>query len=347
MKPRLHIVLALLSLAIIVVLANHVTAQELTVSTDKTLYLPGEVVIISGTAAANQLVGISIYNPSGIELDFRMVRSGSDGKYRVEVLLPSKLGEPPYENWIPGVYTVRAWVGSTFVTTKFELIPGAKITGVIADINDNPLANAIITVKELGISTRSGVDGTFTLYVKPGTYTLTVSKEGYRSVEIKVDVAQYENNIGVIKLAPGTVPTITTPATVTVTVTQTVTSPLTITETQTEIQTTAITQTKTEVVTKTVVETTVSPTTTTLVRTLENTVTATKTEIVTTIQTLVSTLTLERTAIAYVTTTSTLTSVQPDIGLTIGVGVALLVLGLAIGWLVLGKGLKSITERSK
>lgn len=198
MATRTRILITSLLLLIIAVSPVLILAQEgFTVSTDKAVYLPGETVIVSGIAPADQWIGISIVSPNGVELDFKMVKSGADGRYVVEIKLPSTV---PYGDWVIGKYVVRAYLGPRVATTTFELGLGAKVVGKVIDTAGIPIEGATVVVVETGDVTSSGKDGVFALLLKEGRYTLRISKVGYVTKEVTVDAKLGPNDIGTITL---------------------------------------------------------------------------------------------------------------------------------------------------
>jgi hypothetical protein len=60
------------------------------------------------------------------------------------------------------------------------------VSGIIIDseTENDPLAFVTIEVKGTDISTTSDIDGTFTINLKPGIYTLVYSFIGYNTVEV-------------------------------------------------------------------------------------------------------------------------------------------------------------------
>ncbi|MEM4844510.1 MAG: carboxypeptidase regulatory-like domain-containing protein [Ignisphaera sp.] len=193
-------ILTLLLLALLVAAAiAPVVGQALTVSTDKPTYIPGETVVVSGTAPAGSWVGIAVVSPAGKEVDYRMVQADAAGRYTVSIKLPSKL---PYADWIAGEYTVYAYLGASRVATTFILSAGSRAFGKVVDARGNPVADAEILVVETGDLARSRADGSFELYTSPGTVTVRVSKPGYTRVEKTVTLALGNNDLGTIAIQP-------------------------------------------------------------------------------------------------------------------------------------------------
>lgn len=193
-------ILTLLLLALLVAAAiAPVVGQALTVSTDKRTYIPGETVVVSGTAPAGSWVGIAVVSPAGKEVDYRMVQADAAGRYTVSIKLPSKL---PYADWIAGEYTVYAYLGASRVATTFILSAGSRAFGKVVDARGNPVADAEILVVETGDLARSRADGSFELYTSPGTVTVRVSKPGYTRAEKTVTLALGDNDLGTIAIQP-------------------------------------------------------------------------------------------------------------------------------------------------
>jgi len=197
MRMQYARILTIALLALVLVAPVAVFAQALTVATDKKAYIPGETVVVTGTAPAGSWVGISVVNPAGKEVDYKMVQADAAGKFSTTFKLPSKL---PYGDWVAGEYTVVAYLGSVTASAKFVLSPGAKAVGKVVDAKGNPVADAEILVVETGDYAKSKADGTFELYTTPGTVTVRVSKAGYVSVEKAVTLVAGENDLGVVTL---------------------------------------------------------------------------------------------------------------------------------------------------
>ena len=67
------------------------------------------------------------------------------------------------------------------LTREVNLVTGA-IEGLVTDINDNPIEGAAVSISPGGISTSTADDGSYMLTdIGVGTYSMTVSKNGYRS----------------------------------------------------------------------------------------------------------------------------------------------------------------------
>ncbi|NLP57264.1 carboxypeptidase-like regulatory domain-containing protein [Lutibacter sp. B1] len=86
------------------------------------------------------------------------------------------------------LFTSTQFFGQSFKVDSFfsDSNRNGKIEGVILDSEneENPLAFADISVKDTSISTTSEIDGTFSLNLKPGKYTLIISFIGYKTTEV-------------------------------------------------------------------------------------------------------------------------------------------------------------------
>ena len=173
------------------------TAPKLSVVIDKDVYIPGETVLVSGTTVPRATVSITVYNPVGTMVFFKMVTADADGKYSVSIKTPKTI---PYEHWVYGTYTVEARVGTTTATTKFTLAAAALIVGTVVDEKGAPVPNAEVMIKETGVSVLTGKDGKFEIFTDVDTWTLVVSKAGYISTEEVVTVSVGTNDVGVITI---------------------------------------------------------------------------------------------------------------------------------------------------
>jgi len=71
-----------------------------------------------------------------------------------------------------------------------------KIKGIVfdAEVNNTPLSFANITIKNTAISTSSALDGSYSISLKPGTYTLVFSFLGYQTMEVKNVIVSSNNS---------------------------------------------------------------------------------------------------------------------------------------------------------
>ena len=71
-----------------------------------------------------------------------------------------------------------------------------KIEGIVfdAEVNNTPLSFANITVKNTAISTSSTLDGSYSISLKSGTYTLVFSFLGYKTIEVKNIIVSSNNS---------------------------------------------------------------------------------------------------------------------------------------------------------
>lgn len=79
--------------------------------------------------------------------------------------------------------------GQTFKVSSFfnETNTNGVLNGTIldAEITDEALAFAEISIKNTELNCTSKIDGSFSFNLKPGTYTIIVSFLGYKTVEIE------------------------------------------------------------------------------------------------------------------------------------------------------------------
>jgi len=191
-----------LSVAITLILAlaivTPVYAQALTISLNKTSFVPGEVIEVSGTTSPNADVTVGIINPDGELVDLKIVTADANGNFRVTFKIPATI---PTGKWTKfGIYTVKAKSGAYEATATFELSTVAWLTGVVIDEAGRPVAGATVMVVETGATATTDTSGKFTLYVNPGTWTLEVSKAGYKSTKLSVTAVTGANDIGTITI---------------------------------------------------------------------------------------------------------------------------------------------------
>jgi protocatechuate 3,4-dioxygenase beta subunit len=100
-------------------------------------------------------------------------------------------------------------IGAAFAASDLSYISSTDmearttITGTVVDANtEAPIPNAQIAVREADASTTSDEAGTFTFVdLEPGTYTLSVSADGYEAAEVRVEVSE-EGAIAEVELNP-------------------------------------------------------------------------------------------------------------------------------------------------
>jgi len=81
-RTLIAVLLATLTMAIAL---PAVTAQAITVETNKDVYVPGDVLIVSGTAPPSAAVSIQVYNPAGSQCGIGQNTSDAQGNYMVTV----------------------------------------------------------------------------------------------------------------------------------------------------------------------------------------------------------------------------------------------------------------------
>ncbi len=179
-------------------LAPVVTAQALTVQTDKTVYGPGESVVIFGSAAPGSSVVIKVYDPDGTWIATLQTTAGSTGQYSATLKLPSTVPYGTFRKY--GTYTVEASDGIRTVSTTFEFRSVAIVTGVVVDENNEPLAGVKVYIEGTTYETTTGSDGSFTLSTDIGPATLVFEKSGYVTVEKELTIQTGENNVGTVQM---------------------------------------------------------------------------------------------------------------------------------------------------
>jgi len=173
-----------------------VMAANLTVSTDKDTYAPGETISVSGTAVASTDVTIQLINPNGQIVDITYVKSGSDGSYSTSFKTPSSM---PTGQWILGTYTVKSFMGTQTATKSISIQQRIAVTGKVVDSAGSGVSGATITVGT--VSATSGADGSFTVSLaSEGTYTMKVAKTGYYTYTGTVTAKIGTTDVGTIKL---------------------------------------------------------------------------------------------------------------------------------------------------
>ncbi|MCX8181865.1 MAG: Ig-like domain-containing protein [Candidatus Methanomethyliaceae archaeon] len=101
------------------------SASPLTVSTDKQVYYPGDVIYVSGTTEPNSDITIQIYNPYGTMVDIDYKTSAANGYFSMSFRIPLKI---PTGSWIYGTYTARVYSVGQIKNTTFTLSTITDIT---------------------------------------------------------------------------------------------------------------------------------------------------------------------------------------------------------------------------
>lgn len=86
--------------------------------------------------------------------------------------------------------------GASPTLEPISLQPVGAIKGVVRLSDDANPEGTTLTLKELGISTKAGKDGTFEFSsVEPGSYTILAERDAYASFELSVEVKPHEETI--------------------------------------------------------------------------------------------------------------------------------------------------------
>jgi len=175
-----------------------VSAQALTVQTDKYVYGPGETVVIFGTAAPGATIVVKVFDPDGIWVASLQTTAGATGHWSTSLKLPTSLPYGMYKKY--GVYTVEASDGVRTASTTFEFRSIAVVTGVVVDENNKPLAGVKVYIEGTIFETTTGSDGKFTLSAEIGPATLVFDKPGYVTVMKELTIQTGENNVGTVQI---------------------------------------------------------------------------------------------------------------------------------------------------
>jgi len=166
---------------ILVVAAQAMVAfAALAASTNKSIYVPGDELVVSGSADPGAVIVIKLENPNGETVLIDQLKAGSDGSFTWSIRFPSQ----PTDTFPTGTYTILVKNADTgeVQLLQVELQAGGEITGKVVDENGNPVAGAEVYVcsdGEVVATATTGSDGTFAVYVAPGTYNVRVEKPNY------------------------------------------------------------------------------------------------------------------------------------------------------------------------
>jgi hypothetical protein len=76
----------LLSVLMLTIVIVPLAAAVLTVTTDQSEYVPGDILVVTGTATPDSAVAIQVYNPAGGRIAFGQASTDTAGAYSVSVL---------------------------------------------------------------------------------------------------------------------------------------------------------------------------------------------------------------------------------------------------------------------
>jgi hypothetical protein len=123
-----NISIAVLLASMILMASPMAAAQAITATTNKTSYVPGDSLVVSGTGPANDDVSITVTNPRGNLIGVAQGKVGSNNQYSVTVLaFPSAESQTfPF-----GAYSIRVTAAaagaSTTVTVNFLATAGPEV----------------------------------------------------------------------------------------------------------------------------------------------------------------------------------------------------------------------------
>lgn len=102
-------------------------------------------------------------------------------EYKLKNLLPA---------FVVSVLLLFAVVQTTQAVSEY--VNETDLTGFVYDAtNEEPLADATLTISETGQTTNSDADGWFEFSeLEPGTYTIEVDREGFEEHSETVEVAE-------------------------------------------------------------------------------------------------------------------------------------------------------------
>ncbi len=184
-------ILSLTIVALLLVSMVGIVASALTVYTDKSVYHPGDVVKVYGTATPNAVITLLMLNPAGKLIAVNQVTANETGGFSTIIYT---FPEAPTADVPYGTYTITVYDSARnekkTVTIEFSPIY-AVLQGKVVDSEGNPVAGASVSLLKNGEvvgSTTTADDGSFTLQVNPGVYVLRVEKTGYAVYEEEIEM---------------------------------------------------------------------------------------------------------------------------------------------------------------
>lgn len=134
----------------------------------------GQVTNVDGSPIKNARISIS-YGPGA----YFETYTDLEGNYSLSVLNGTWVINAYAANYIPDGQQVSI-VSNQITTVNFILQNPGKISGIVTDINGNPIKGAIVFIDSNQAGTSS--DGSYTLSgINHGTFTVKVSRDGYVS----------------------------------------------------------------------------------------------------------------------------------------------------------------------
>ena len=166
---------------------------------------------VCGTVTCKETGELLVGGTVSVDPTVAPVITGGDGSYTIFVSLGAHTLKLVMEGFETHEETIT--VNNEDLTVNVALIPSgymppcedncATIAGKVTDARTRyPIPDA--TVKANGYRAKTGQDGNYTLSVEVGTYTLTVSKEGYQTGTASVDAPEektYSVDVSLTRLA--------------------------------------------------------------------------------------------------------------------------------------------------
>ena len=156
------------------------TTQKIILTPSKQPYEPGEIIVLNGTALANQEILITIEDPVGIEVYAKIFVVGADGKVGIEYKLDSAAREGTYV-----VFVTQGTERETFLVGVGE-IPEVQLLVTMNALNYKTTDQAIINIIGPPSSTVS------LLIVDPSDKqkladTITIGPDGYQEYALSLN----------------------------------------------------------------------------------------------------------------------------------------------------------------
>ncbi|BDC19522.1 carboxypeptidase regulatory-like domain-containing protein [Acidianus sp. HS-5] len=152
---------------------NLLAADSVITVTTAPIYHPGQTVVVEGTAPPNVEVGISVYNPNGVDVYSTIVNSTSSGEYSAVLFtFPSAANSQyPY-----GTYAIKVGTNTGFTNeTTFEFEPQlATVVVQVFNSQNIPIQGAKVSAVGTPYFAITNSTGEAVLMLPSGTYTIQV-----------------------------------------------------------------------------------------------------------------------------------------------------------------------------